>query len=172
MVFLVLLSAFSWQYSQNASIDQDVLPAIVYRSPLETPILSARRIPETLQQPLADAALQPELEAILLGSGNAACLIVTEDDRVLSSTNPSLSLVPASNQKILTTHAALSQYGPNHTFETHVVATAPVQNGVIGGDVFLIGGGDPFLSTEAWRSQYGDDQDGRTFLGWKTLPIR
>jgi D-alanyl-D-alanine carboxypeptidase/D-alanyl-D-alanine-endopeptidase (penicillin-binding protein 4) len=163
MVVLALLSVFSWQYSQNASIDQDLLPAIAYRSPLQTPVLSARRIPETLQQPLADAALAPELEAILRGSGNAACLIVTEDDRVLNSTNPMLSLVPASNQKILTTHAALSQYGPNYTFETHVATTAPVRNGLIDGDVFLIGGGDPFLSTDAWRSQYGDEQDGRTF---------
>jgi D-alanyl-D-alanine carboxypeptidase/D-alanyl-D-alanine-endopeptidase (penicillin-binding protein 4) len=163
MVFLGLLSVFSWRYSQNVSIDQGVRPAIVYRSSLETPILSARRVPETLQQPLADAALQPELDKIMLGSGSAACLIVTEDDRLLNSTNALLSLVPASNQKILTTYAALSQYGPLHTFETHVAATAPVENGVIAGDVYLIGGGDPFLSTQTWRSQYGDEQAGRTF---------
>ncbi|MFW2382991.1 MAG: D-alanyl-D-alanine carboxypeptidase/D-alanyl-D-alanine-endopeptidase [Acidimicrobiales bacterium] len=163
MVVLGLLSALAWQYSQNVSIDQDELPPIAYRSPLETPILSARRVPETLQQPLADAALAPELASIMESSGAASCLIVSEGDRTLNSTNSLLSLVPASNQKILSTHAVLSQYGPNHTFETHVAATAPLQNGRIDGDLYLIGGGDPFLSTEEWRLQYGDDMEGRTF---------
>lgn len=163
MVVLALVSILSWRFSQSASINDKDLPPIAYRTELQTPILSARRVPQTLQQPLADAALAPELASLLAGSGPASCLIVREDDRTLNATNEFLSLVPASNQKILTTYAVLSQYGPNHTFETHVAATAPVRNGQIDGDLYLIGGGDPFLSTQAWRSQYGDEQEGRSF---------
>ncbi len=169
MVALALLSGFSWRYSQGATIDAESLPAIEYRSDLETPILSARRVPETLQRPLADEALVPEIEKILGPSGQATCLVVSEDDRVLNSTNAFLSLVPASNQKLLTTYAALSQYGPEHTFETRVAASSPVQNGLIDGDLYLIGGGDPFLTTQDWRSQYGDDQEGRYFSSLEEL---
>jgi D-alanyl-D-alanine carboxypeptidase/D-alanyl-D-alanine-endopeptidase (penicillin-binding protein 4) len=163
MVVLVLVSVLSWRYSQSASNNQENLTPIAYRSELITPILSARRVPETLQQPMADAALAPELATILAASGPASCLIVREDDRTLQAANAMLPLVPASNQKILSTYAVLSQYGPSHTFKTHVASTAQVRNGQIAGDLYLIGGGDPFLSTEAWRSQYGDDQDGRAF---------
>ncbi|MBT8241181.1 MAG: D-alanyl-D-alanine carboxypeptidase/D-alanyl-D-alanine-endopeptidase [Acidimicrobiia bacterium] len=163
MIVLALVAILSWRYSQAASIDEESLPPIAYRSELTTPILSARRVPETLQRPLADAALAPELATILSASGPASCLIVREDGRTLQAANALLPLVPASNQKILSTYAILSQYGPNHTFETHVAASAPLQNGQVVGDLYLIGGGDPFLSTQAWRSQYGDDQEGRTF---------
>ncbi len=169
MVVLALLSAASWRYSQNVSIEDEALPAISYDASLSTPILSARRVPETLQQPLADAALAPEVAALLAGSPGASCLIVIEGDRTLNSTNARVSLVPASNQKLLTTYAALSQYGPDYRFQTRVAAGVPVQNGVIDGDLFLIGGGDPFLSTADWRAQYGDVQDGRTFTSLEEL---
>ncbi len=163
MVVLAGVSIVSWQYSQSASIDEAVAEPIAYSPELRTPLLSARRVPETLQQPLADAALAPEVAAILSGSGPATCLVVREGERTLNATNAQTSLVPASNQKIVSTYAILDRFGPDHTFETSVAASAPITNGRVDGDLFLIGGGDPFLVTDAWRAQYGDDQEGRTF---------
>ena len=152
----------SWRYSQSAAIDETAQVDFDYPIPLDTPLLSARRIPETLQQPIADAALAPEFTTILDGSGPAACLIVNEGDRTLHSTNPQISLVPASNQKVLTTYAALSVLSPARTFQTHVSAVTPLQAGRIDGDLFLVGGGDPFLVTDDFQAQYGDTQEGRT----------
>ena len=163
MVVLALFSVAAWRYSQNASIDEAVQVDFQYPVALDTPLLSARRVPETLQQPIADEALAPEIAAIMAESGPASCLVVSEDDRNLHTTNAQISLVPASNQKILTTYAALSVLSPARTFQTRVATSAEIQAGRVDGDIFLIGGGDPFLVTDDFRAQYGDVQEGRTF---------
>ncbi len=161
MVLLAAASVISWRFSQSAAIEGEILEPIAYATDLRTPLLSARRVPETLQQPLAAAALEPEVATILASSGPAVCLVVQEDERVLSSTNATTSLVPASNQKLVSTYAVLSQYGPDRRFTTTVSAGAPLVDGRIDGDLYLIGGGDPFLVTDDWRAQYGDEQAGR-----------
>lgn len=58
-------------------------------------------------------------------------------------------LPPASVTKAVTAMYALDTLGPNHRFETRVLATAPVTNGVLKGDLILAGGGDPTLDTDA-----------------------
>ncbi len=61
--------------------------------------------------------------------------------------NPQLSLVPASNQKIITAAAALLSLGPDYRLSTRVLASQPLSDGVIFGDLYLVGGGDPLLYT-------------------------
>ncbi|KUJ76235.1 D-alanyl-D-alanine carboxypeptidase [Ruegeria marisrubri] len=58
-------------------------------------------------------------------------------------------LPPASVAKALTALYALDMLGPDHRFETRLIAGGPVENGVIKGDLILAGGGDPLLDTEA-----------------------
>src|SRR5690606_3010169 len=55
--------------------------------------------------------------------------------------------VPASNLKIYTSACALDTFGPHHRFKTVVRAAAPIENGVLQGDLQLIGGGDAMLSS-------------------------
>ena len=57
-------------------------------------------------------------------------------------------LTPASTLKLLTTAAALEIFGPQHRFQTRLYATAaPDANGVLRGDIYLRGGGDPTLGS-------------------------
>ena len=56
--------------------------------------------------------------------------------------------IPASVAKIPTTIAALELLGPDHRFVTELLATGSVDNGVLSGDLFLRGGGDPFLNSD------------------------
>lgn len=61
-----------------------------------------------------------------------------------------LALAPASNMKLVTTAAALSELGAEFRFVTRLVASAaPDPEGVIVGDLILVGGGDPCLRADA-----------------------
>ncbi|HEX6135007.1 MAG TPA: D-alanyl-D-alanine carboxypeptidase/D-alanyl-D-alanine-endopeptidase [Longimicrobiales bacterium] len=55
-------------------------------------------------------------------------------------------LAPASNMKLFTTAAALYFLGPEFRYNTFLMATGPIRDGVLEGDVVVYGTGDPTLS--------------------------
>jgi D-alanyl-D-alanine carboxypeptidase/D-alanyl-D-alanine-endopeptidase (penicillin-binding protein 4) len=56
--------------------------------------------------------------------------------------------VPASNAKLFSTALGLVRLGPDYQFTTTVVSTtAPTPDGLVTGDLVLVGGGDPNLSS-------------------------
>jgi D-alanyl-D-alanine carboxypeptidase/D-alanyl-D-alanine-endopeptidase (penicillin-binding protein 4) len=59
--------------------------------------------------------------------------------------------VPASNLKIYTSACALDAFGPDHRFKTIVRADGPIENGVLRGNLKLIGGGDAMLTSKELR---------------------
>ncbi len=66
---------------------------------------------------------------------------------ILDALNPVLAMPPASVTKTLTTQYALEALGPTHRFVTRLIATGPVTDGRLEGDLVLLGGGDPHLDT-------------------------
>ncbi len=66
--------------------------------------------------------------------------------------NPATFLVPASLEKLLAAAAAVEAVGWDYTFETRLHATGPVVDGVLRGDLIVVGSGDPALGGRA-----GDD---------------
>jgi D-alanyl-D-alanine carboxypeptidase/D-alanyl-D-alanine-endopeptidase (penicillin-binding protein 4) len=54
-------------------------------------------------------------------------------------------------QKLVTTAAALDRLGPQARFETAVLADGPIAEGVLDGDLYLRGSGDPTFGTAALR---------------------
>lgn len=67
---------------------------------------------------------------------------------IVASQNPDRAFIPASVQKLPTMVAALALLGPDFAFKTQVLASAPISKGVLAGDLYLKGGGDPFLTTD------------------------
>lgn len=57
---------------------------------------------------------------------------------------------PASTIKVLTTFAALDMLGPAYTWKTRAYLGGPLSNGVLRGDLILVGGGDPYMTSERW----------------------
>ncbi|MEQ6250547.1 D-alanyl-D-alanine carboxypeptidase/D-alanyl-D-alanine-endopeptidase [Sulfitobacter sp. HNIBRBA3233] len=55
---------------------------------------------------------------------------------------------PASVAKVLTALYALDALGQDHRFETRLIATGGIVNGIVQGDLVLAGGGDPTLDTD------------------------
>lgn len=122
----------------------------------ETPVLSARRAPELLTIPLAEASLAPELEAWIGQAPGDSCLVVEGFGSTLFSHQGGQGLPGASLQKIVTSTAALTalEEGPDARLETVAASTAQVSgDGVLAGDLYLIGGGDPLLATTGYGAQ-------------------
>ncbi len=55
---------------------------------------------------------------------------------------------PASVMKLVTTRAALGVLGPNYRHQTRIATTGQLQAGVLKGDLYFQGGGDPKLVVE------------------------
>lgn len=159
LLMLIVLAFGAWGASQAADVDEVSLSPVAYENGLGTPLLSARRIPETLQAPIADDALTPAIRAFIAElqaaqPGLQTCLVVEVDGRTLVDEGANLALIPASNQKLLTTFAALEVLGTETRLTTRVSRVSGVTDGVLDGDLYFVGGGDPFLVTDAWRTQY------------------
>ena len=54
--------------------------------------------------------------------------------------------MPASNQKLVTTAAAINLLGPDYSFQTLLYARGKIAQGVLDGDLIVVGGGDPDIS--------------------------
>lgn len=125
---------------------------------LGTPVFSVRRVPALLSRVAADTHLSADLDAVmtdpaLAGARDRSCLAVAGEGAgqlgppvSLYSRQPTLGLIPASTMKLLTTTTALAQLGPDTTLKTEIRTGAPPADGAVG-DMFMVGGGDPLLST-------------------------
>ncbi len=73
-----------------------------------------------------------------------------ESGELLLSHNAEQLRQPASTIKILTTFVALDVLGPAYTWKTRAYANGTLRNGVLTGDLVLVGGGDPYMTAERW----------------------
>ena len=87
--------------------------------------------------------------------GRDVSVTVGLDHRIVYRYRGSTPRVLASNEKLLTSMAALDLLGPTYRFRTIAATDARVRDGVIRGDLWLIGGGDPSLSTSDLASLAG-----------------
>ena len=71
--------------------------------------------------------------------------------RVLYSRNSEMALVPGSTIKLLTAAAALDALGPDHRFVTSIVTEATEKAPDLLGNIWLVGGGDPELTSDDLR---------------------
>ena len=62
--------------------------------------------------------------------------------------NADVSVNPASTMKLVTTYAALEMLGPNHQWKTEFYTDGTLSGGVLRGNLYLKGGGDPKLNME------------------------
>jgi len=83
-----------------------------------------------------------------VGSGNIGVFAMTVSGDTLACLNHNKKFVPASNMKILTTGLALRLLGGDYRFETTIGYSGYIQDGVLHGDIYIIGGGDPTTGSE------------------------
>ncbi len=127
-----------------------------------TPLLSARRVPQWLSSPISGARLTQRLW-MLAASPDAptrTCLVVYRDDEPVYSRYGGDPLAPSALVKIVTAAVILEEAGPLSTYTTEVFVgrneLASVNGGVLTGNIYLVGRGDPVLSTPAYRDRSDD----------------
>ncbi len=78
--------------------------------------------------------------------------------KVISSYNETSPLVPASTTKLLTTETAMNLLGENYRWMTQLEYSGTVdENGVLNGNLYIVGSGDPSLGTnKAGAAPYRD----------------
>jgi D-alanyl-D-alanine carboxypeptidase/D-alanyl-D-alanine-endopeptidase (penicillin-binding protein 4) len=120
--------------------------AVAQLSPI-TPVLSARRVPDIVAAPVADRRLVARLTEFLGRSPGATCLVVGAGGHQVFAQQPTTPMTPASLLKLITGAAAIDRLGADTRLRTEVRSAAPVAGGVVSGDLYLVGGGDPLLMT-------------------------
>lgn len=91
------------------------------------------------------------------GGGSASGLLVVDagTGKMVCAGAPNRPRSLASNMKLFTTSAALSQLGPETRIPTKVFRDGPIDAaGVLHGNLYLQGGGDPTLGTPAFYDSY------------------
>ena len=72
-----------------------------------------------------------------------------DKNKVLYEKNQGISLVPASNMKLITTGIALETLGKDYRFKTTITYDGVIQaDGTLDGNIYIIGGGDPTLGSK------------------------
>ena len=102
-------------------------------------------------KPGAKEELHLRIDEILSAAGENAVLSVEvieyPSGEVVYQRNSAYSLIPASNTKLFTTAAALKFLGAEYQISTRIMTDGDVDSsGVLRGDLYLIGGGDPAIS--------------------------
>ena len=97
---------------------------------------------ETLRQAIDAMLAAPDVRHARWG----VLIVDPELGDTLYSRDAGKLLVPASNQKIITSAVALDLLGPDFRFRTPVLANGEVREGVLAGDLLVAGRGDPSVS--------------------------
>src|SRR5467141_2561492 len=84
-----------------------------------------------------------------------------ESGETLYEQNADKYFVPASNMKLFTTALALAKLGPEYRFHTTLETRGTISSeGVLGGDLTLVGRGDPNLSNRKFPYELKEEFDG------------
>lgn len=95
------------------------------------------------------------------GKGEWGLLIAdAETSETLYQQNADRYFVPASNMKLFTTALALTRLGPDYRFHTTLETSGTISNGVLTGNVALVGRGDPNLSNRKFPYNLKEEFDG------------
>jgi serine-type D-Ala-D-Ala carboxypeptidase/endopeptidase (penicillin-binding protein 4) len=115
---------------------------------LSTGMLTFRRMPTIISRELNVDAFAAEVSPFLGSLNDRSCGAVSVDGEPIAQRNADIAVIPASNQKLPVAAAALERLGPDFTYTTEVVAASAPVGGVVDGDLVLVGGGDPLLTSD------------------------
>ncbi len=118
---------------------------------LNTPLLSVRRAPAVLSADLNVGAFATAAQPYGASLPELSCLSISVNAKPVIDVRPDDQLRPASTVKLLTGAVANTVLGADFRYTTEVRADIG-PGGVVNGDLYLVGGGDPVLSEQWWKT--------------------
>jgi len=107
------------------------------------------------KQDFKDIILDFISDSVLANSSIGFYAIDVNSGEEIAEINPDLLLSPASAMKIFTTAAALEIFEPDFTFKTKIEYSGIIQqNGILKGNIYIKGGGDPCFMSHNFNSNY------------------
>ena len=103
----------------------------------------ARELRAALDELLADEAMR--------GTRFGFCLRDPAQQKPLLEHRADEGYITASNMKLISSAVALDVFGPEHVFETRLVGRGEIVDGVLRGDLLLVGSGDPTLGARRFE---------------------
>jgi D-alanyl-D-alanine carboxypeptidase/D-alanyl-D-alanine-endopeptidase (penicillin-binding protein 4) len=120
-----------------------------------TPLLSARRTPDLLVRPVAARNLREAVAPILAAAPATTCLEVREGSSPLVAHNADQPVIPASNLKLVIAAAALDLMDPQERLVTRFATDGtPTDGSVVRGNLYMVGGGDPLLTSDTYEPRF------------------
>lgn len=166
LIVAVISTASVLAVRANRSADAVAQGTTEVTDSLSTPILNVRRIPEWLRRPTSDQEFAEALAGVLNQPAipEARCLQVHRNGIEIAVEQPDAGLVPAELQRLVTV-AAVESFPKESVFVTKVVINeaSGLNDGVLDGNIFLVGGGDPVLSTNDYLKRFDDDRAATNF---------
>lgn len=101
----------------------------------------------TLTIRVTDATWMVEIEDAI--GSRSVSVSVAEDGEELFHHADEASRTPASNEKLLLAMASLDRFGPDHRIVTHAAARSVGPDGIVDGDLWILGRGDPLTGRAA-----------------------
>ena len=147
VVFVPIFSAWQVARSSAGAAEPLSLPLATEPAPTE-PIFSVRRIARTTAIEARVSNVRSLLADFTKALPPDSCVVVRAETREVSATRASRPLIPASNMKLLVAAAALDVLGADYRFTTSLIGNRV--GDTIVGNLWLVGGGDPVLSTRAY----------------------
>jgi len=135
----------AYKFVDDIAISVSSHHAVIEVEGINASLLNARRAPAVLSSEIRIGGLLHALSETVKLMPDQSCLVVSVEGQRITAIKPSLPVIPASNMKLITASAALEVLGPDYVFTTKIVGVS--EGSQIVGDLWLVGGGDPLLST-------------------------
>ncbi len=118
--------------------------------------MTAEGLQKTAETIVADPALGEAVISICAKTGDGRTLVDIDGDNMI---------IPASNMKLISTGAALHALGADYRFETKIGHDGEIRDGVLHGNLYIIGGGDPTTGSKDSIAVKIE----QTFAQWKKI---
>lgn len=104
----------------------------------------------------SDKALSEAVMSICARAGDGKTLVDIDAENMV---------MPASNMKLISTGAAMHALGSGHRFQTRIGHDGKIENGVLKGNLYIVGGADPTLGSNDSIATSLE----RTFAQWEKI---